>query len=133
MKLPADIAAAKRAHDAACAAEGRELDINDPTLDGTDAAHPAWWRGHDRATEAWRERVATAERERDAARAELATARAAEREYLAACEALDTTLEEFRAHVAKGDADAARESMRAGAVALQRCDAARAALAGGAR
>ncbi len=70
VKLPADIAAAMRAYDAACAAEGRLLDLDDPILDGTDAAQPAWWRGHDRATEAWRERVATAERERDTAIAE---------------------------------------------------------------
>lgn len=36
---------------------------DDPALDGTDGAHPAWWRGHDRAAEVWRERVEAAERE----------------------------------------------------------------------
>jgi hypothetical protein len=54
--------------DAACAAEDRAT-VDESLLDGTDFAHPAWWRGHDRATEVWRERVATAERERDEARA----------------------------------------------------------------
>jgi hypothetical protein len=54
--------------DAAVAAEDRVAD-DEPLLDGTDGAHPAWWRGHDRAAEVWRERVATAERERDEARA----------------------------------------------------------------
>jgi len=54
--------------DAACAAEDRAT-VDDPLLDGTDGAHPAWWRGHDRAAQVWRERVATAERERDEARA----------------------------------------------------------------
>jgi hypothetical protein len=57
--------------DAACAAEDRAT-VDEPLLDGTDAAHPAWWRGHDRATEVWRSRVETAERERDEARAALA-------------------------------------------------------------
>jgi hypothetical protein len=56
--------------DAAVAAEDRAA-ADEPLLDGTDGAHPAWWRGHDRAAEVWRERVATAERERDAARAAL--------------------------------------------------------------
>jgi hypothetical protein len=37
---------------------------DDPLLDGTDGAHPAWWRGHDRAAE-----MLTAQR--DEARAEL--------------------------------------------------------------
>ena len=55
--------------DAACAAEDRAT-VDDPLLDGTDGAHPAWWRGHDRAAQVWRERVATAERERDEAREE---------------------------------------------------------------
>jgi hypothetical protein len=36
--------------DAACAAEDRAT-VDDPLLDGTDGAHPAWWRGHDRAAE----------------------------------------------------------------------------------
>jgi chromosome segregation ATPase len=54
--------------DAACAAEDRAT-VDEPLLDGTDGAHPAWWRGHDRAAEVWRERVATAERARDEARA----------------------------------------------------------------
>ena len=44
--------------------------VDDPALDATDGAHPAWWRGHDHATAQWRERVATAETERDEARAE---------------------------------------------------------------
>lgn len=26
--------------------------IDDPSLDGTDFAHPAWWRGNDRGVEA---------------------------------------------------------------------------------
>lgn len=25
--------------------------VDDPFYDGTDAAHPAWWRGHDHTTE----------------------------------------------------------------------------------
>lgn len=36
--------------DAACAAEDRAT-ADEPLLDGTDGAHPAWWRGHDRAAE----------------------------------------------------------------------------------
>lgn len=57
--------------DAVCASEDRAT-ADDPLLDATDGAHPAWWRGHDRATEEWRERVSIAERERDEARADLA-------------------------------------------------------------
>jgi hypothetical protein len=60
--------------DAAVAAEDRAA-VDEPLLDGTDGAHPAWWRGHDRAAEVWSERVATAERERDEARADAARLR----------------------------------------------------------
>jgi hypothetical protein len=31
---------------------------DDPELDGTDGAHPAWWRGNDRGVEAACERIA---------------------------------------------------------------------------
>jgi hypothetical protein len=55
--------------DAACAAEDRAC-VDDPLLDATDGAHPAWWRGHDRAAE-----MLTAQR--DAALADAARARAA--------------------------------------------------------
>lgn len=34
----------------------RPRPVDDPTLDETDGAHPAWWRGHDRAVEKLRER-----------------------------------------------------------------------------
>jgi hypothetical protein len=43
---------------------------DDPLLDGTDGAHPAWWRGHDRAAEMLKA-------QRDAALADAARARAA--------------------------------------------------------
>ena len=77
--------------------DGSDPAADDPALDGTDGAHPAWWRGHDRATEVWRERVTTAERERDdvargalddlaRVRAELDAARAALRQYAPRCE-----------------------------------------------
>ena len=49
---------------------------DDPLLDGTDGAHPAWWRGHDRAAE-----MLTAQR--DAALADAASLRAVAVEYLA--------------------------------------------------
>lgn len=39
--------------------------IDDPSLDATDAAHPAWWRGTDHAAARWAERTRKAERERD--------------------------------------------------------------------
>ena len=55
--------------DAACAAEDRAA-ADEPLLDGTDGAHPAWWRGHDRAAE-----MLTAQR--DAAVADAARVRAA--------------------------------------------------------
>ena len=42
---------------------------DDPELDATDSAHPAWWRGHDYVTEQWRERLAAVVTERDALRA----------------------------------------------------------------
>jgi hypothetical protein len=48
---------------------------DNPALDATDGAHPAWWRGHDYVTERWRERLATAEAERDDLRAENETLR----------------------------------------------------------
>jgi len=60
---------------AAVAVEDRAA-VDEPLLDGTDGAHPAWWRGHDHAAEVWRERVATAERVRDEARAEVLRLRA---------------------------------------------------------
>lgn len=52
--------------------ETREITAEEATklLDGTDGAHPAWWRGHDRASEVWREKigalVAAVRREREA-------------------------------------------------------------------
>ena len=55
--------------DAACAAEDRAA-VDEPLLDGTDGAHPAWWRGHDRAAG-----MLTAQR--DAALADAARLRAA--------------------------------------------------------
>ncbi len=61
--------------DAACAAEDRAT-ADEPLLDGTDGAHPAWWRGHDRAAE-------MLSAQRDAARADAAALRSAAREYLA--------------------------------------------------
>lgn len=62
--------------DAACAAEDRAT-ADDLLLDGTDGAHPAWWRGHDRAAEVWSGRVDELTRERDEARADAARAREA--------------------------------------------------------
>jgi len=87
--------------DAACAAEDRAT-ADEPLLDGTDGAHPAWWRGHDRAAEVWRERVATAERERDAAHADAARVRAAVVEMLAAHGTLDAAREAPRAAIGGG-------------------------------
>ena len=55
--------------DAAVAAEDRAT-ADEPLLDGTDGAHPAWWRKHDRAAE-----MLTAQR--DAAVADAARVRAA--------------------------------------------------------
>lgn len=62
--------------DAACAAEDRAT-ADDLLLDGTDGAHPAWWRGHDRAAEVWSGRVDELTRERDEARADAERAREA--------------------------------------------------------
>lgn len=47
---------------------------DDPALDGTDGAHPAWWRGHDRAAEVWQGRAEAAEREAAMLRGETAGA-----------------------------------------------------------
>lgn len=30
---------------------------DDPELDATDGAHPAWWRGHDHASKQWRAKI----------------------------------------------------------------------------
>lgn len=56
--------------DATRAAEDHAT-ADDPLLDGTDGAHPAWWRGHDRAAEmltAQRDAAVAAERARCTAR-----------------------------------------------------------------
>lgn len=45
--------------------------IDDPGLDATDAAHPAWWRGTDHAAARWHIRTQEAELERDKLRARL--------------------------------------------------------------
>jgi hypothetical protein len=47
--------------------DGSDPAVDDPSLDGTDAAHPAWWRGHDRASEAWREKAEKLTRDLDMA------------------------------------------------------------------
>lgn len=45
--------------------------IDDPSLDATDAAHPAWWRGTDHAAARWHIRTQEAELERDKLREDL--------------------------------------------------------------
>lgn len=69
----------------------------DPLFDATDGAHPAWWRGHDRAAQVWQERATTAERERDETRAELTTLCDVAREYLDAVAAIERAVSEPRA------------------------------------
>jgi hypothetical protein len=86
--------------DAAVAAEDRAT-ADEPLLDGTDGAHPAWWRGHDRAAE-----MLTAQR--DAAVADAARVRAAYASDLAG----------LRAEVRRADDE--RDVRRAEAARLQR-------------
>jgi len=91
--------------DAACAAEDRAT-ADEPLLDGTDGAHPAWWRGHDRAAE-----MLTAQR--DAALADAARAR----------DAYATDLAGLRAEVRRADEERAewrdlRDAVRAYLTAL---------------
>ncbi len=69
--------------------------------------------------------LADALREREL---QLNALRTAAREYLAACVSVETTIETFKRHVAAGDPDAARASMRDGAAAIQRADALHATL-----
>jgi len=38
---------------------------DDPSLDGTDAAHPAWWRGHDNGAKGMEAQVSRLREERD--------------------------------------------------------------------
>lgn len=87
---------------------------DDPLLDGTDGAHPAWWRGHDRAAE-----MLTAQRDAAVARAEAAggerdALRDAAREYLDARHrglvALDAYLDVDPADAAARDAASACEA-----------------------
>jgi hypothetical protein len=40
---------------------------DDPAMDATDGAHPAWWRGHDYTSERWQARCEAAEATRDEA------------------------------------------------------------------
>jgi hypothetical protein len=90
--------------DAACAAEDRAC-VDDPLLDATDGAHPAWWRGHDRAAE-----MLTAQR--DAALADAARARAAYATDLAGLRAEVRRADDERA-AWRGLRDAALEMLTA--------------------
>jgi hypothetical protein len=90
--------------DAACAAEDRAT-VDDPLLDGTDGAHPAWWRGHDRAAE-----MLTAQR--DAAVADASRARAAYATDLAGLRAEVRRASDER-EAWRGLRDAAREMLDA--------------------
>ena len=62
--------AAKLAGGAAFRVE--RLTVDDTTLDATDGAHPAWWRGHDHTEARMRAQVEAMRAERDEARAALA-------------------------------------------------------------
>jgi len=61
--------------------DGTPLEVDDPSQDGTDAAHPAWWRGVDRATAVLEARCSMAESRAAHLRAELTKAQEALRAH----------------------------------------------------
>jgi hypothetical protein len=74
---------------------------DDPIFDGTDGAHPAWWRGHDHAAA---QLVAQRDAARDQAAAATADALAAERERDALTTALSAMLDMATRLTAQRDA-----------------------------